>query len=351
MAQKFENEVVILLKARDETAKTFGKVSKSTKKFAKDLNEKVGAGAANNLAKVFGILGSIEGGMKGINAVTELFSGNIEDAAEKMKTMPLGIGPVFTAVQDLAFAWAGVNDAIEEANRLVEEQNRRNKVLETNAKRRVVGLQTLETLNHELRMAKASEFEKQKIQLEHDTAQRIKKIREDGAKEQSAFSEKMTQAAIAKVLELEKIRAKEIAVARAEAADAEGKAFLAELDKKKEAEIKAAQEVAKEKLRVNNKLLDEQKKAALAEKKEAEKEQARIDALAVSPTDAREQQSRFLTGAAEASTQFAAQDPVVAEQKKTNSALDAVAESIDKLALKFESNPILRMAEGSAAGA
>lgn len=350
MAQKFENEVVILLKARDETAKTFGKVTKSTKQFADNLNAKAGAGAANNLAKVFGVLGSIEGALKGVNAVTELFSGNIEEAADKIKSMPLGIGPVATAIQDIQFAWFGVNDAIEEANRLVDQQTQRNKVLETSAKRRIAGIATLESLNQELALKKAGEFEAQTLALRFDTQRRIKKIREDGAKEQSEFSENLTRQAVAKALELEKLKLKEINLAHSAAMQKEGEAFLAELKKKEEAEIKSAEAVAKAKSDANKKLIDAHKAAQKKADSDAEKERQKADALAVSPTDAREQQSRFLTGAAEAASQFAQQDPVVVEQKKTNTALAVVSLSIDKLTKQLMKNPTLRLAEGTAAG-
>jgi hypothetical protein len=95
--------------------KAEAQVTRSAKKMSSSMekNMKFGAG----MAKAFAALGAIEGGLKGAMAVTKLWKGDLDGANEAFAAMPMGIGAVASAVQDLAMEWSGANEAQEKFNK------------------------------------------------------------------------------------------------------------------------------------------------------------------------------------------------------------------------------------------
>lgn len=352
MAQKFENEVSILIKARDVSQSVFDDRAKKTSDFAKKIKSSQ-KGAADQLAKIFTAVGFVEGGFKSLAIVTEAWNGDLDKSIELAKSLPFGLGAAFTAGQQLGDALFGVNKELEKSNALLEEQARRSKILDTQAKTRQAQLKTANSLTDELRIARAEGFDKDRIAVEIDTQKRIKAIREEGAKDNSEISARIERDSIEIVVELRAIALKEIAIARAEAIDAEGRKVFAEMDRRRDAEIRANEEVARAKNDANRKLLAQSKADAKFLADEAKKAQAKIDSErpGESQTQARGQQARFLTGVSEAATQFNKADPVVKEQKETNVLMGSLIAEMQNFSKAFGKAPFFKLASGTASGA
>lgn len=395
MAQKFENEVLILIKARDESEKTFGRVSERTRKFARDI-EKNQKGAADQLAGIFKAVGFVEGGFKSLAIATEAWNGDLDKAVELAKSLPFGLGAAFTAGEQLGNALFGVNKELAESNRLTEEQSRRNKVLETQAKTRQAGLKTLASLNERLLVARASGFDKQRVRLEIDRQKAISEINKNAEKDRSDVSEKIRRESLKKIAELHHFNLLEIAIAEtsaeraaADAASKQAAEDAAMVKSKADAlrqgelsdqqaleqaksdtrrlaleaqgrDLEAQQEMIKQNFRVRIREAEEAGRAEVAIELKtqrdlklfaAQKEDTDLDSSGPSGAQVREQQSRFLTGVPEAATQFGSIDPVVEEQKQTNAMLAKLGSEMEALNKNLTKNPPLQLASGTASGA
>ncbi len=398
MAQKFENEVVILLKAQDLASSKIRKVSNSIRKFNADQAKQTSG--ADQLANIFKAVGFVEAGLKSATIAASLFKGELEDAETAAKALPFGIGAAFSAGQELGRAIRGINKELERSNALIEQQVRKNKVLEDQAKARKAGITNLKSINDQLRLAQASDFDRQRIQLEIETQARLDKVRETALKDRSEFSENFQRAQFRKIRELEAIELKKINFAQSIARGEAGKAIIKEradaaamaareaetlrrdelsnqqaleqaksdtrrlaleaqgrdLEAQEEmirqgfkVQIQAAQEAGRKFVVIE---LEKQRKLALLEAQRAAAQDAagdeRVEGTA---TQTRQQQSRFLTGAAEAATQFGGPEPIVVEAKKSNTLLELVNKHLAELSKQLTKNPPLIIARGTASGA
>ncbi|MEM7517079.1 MAG: hypothetical protein AAF368_09185, partial [Planctomycetota bacterium] len=70
------------------------------------------------------VMGTIELAFGGVNVLTEVFSGNIEDAAERLKQLPAGIGPVATQLETMLGNLTGMRQETELLVRLNESMER-----------------------------------------------------------------------------------------------------------------------------------------------------------------------------------------------------------------------------------
>ena len=122
---------VRLDKLQQDLNKAEAKLKQSAAKMSNGA--KVNIGVADGLAKAFAIMGTVETGLKGITAVTKLMKGDLEGFDATMRSLPLGIGPVFGAMTDVALVVSGIADKVKEirgetdkwvtAQRKLEAQN------------------------------------------------------------------------------------------------------------------------------------------------------------------------------------------------------------------------------------
>lgn len=112
----------------DKLDKTLNEAKAKTKRAAADM-EKIGKNIQFGamLAKGLAAMGALEAGIKGLTVGTQLWKGEMTAAAEGLKAMPMGIGPVVTAVDDLLKLWTGVADSIADVNKQTALQEAANK--------------------------------------------------------------------------------------------------------------------------------------------------------------------------------------------------------------------------------
>lgn len=103
------------------------KAKASVKETAKDIDkstEKVSSGfgkIGEKAIKVFAVLGFVEAGLKATDAALKLFTGDLDGAADALKTLPFGIGPAVGALELLLGTIDGTNEALGESTERLKE--------------------------------------------------------------------------------------------------------------------------------------------------------------------------------------------------------------------------------------
>ena len=122
----------------DKLQKGLQKAEQQAKKTGKKIDKTMGGGgmkAAAAMAKVFAVMGAIEGATKGVAAATEavrgIYAGLTGDAEEfqraidksvqSMKSLPFGIGGVVQGIEDMIMAIGGYNASMAEAERIMAD--------------------------------------------------------------------------------------------------------------------------------------------------------------------------------------------------------------------------------------
>lgn len=86
---------------------------------SKKLQEVDIGGSIGGFAKTFVRLSEVEGGLKFVAAGLSLWKGNLADFDSKMRSLPIGIGPVYGAISDIADSLTGWKKSVKEFDDLI----------------------------------------------------------------------------------------------------------------------------------------------------------------------------------------------------------------------------------------
>lgn len=110
------------------TEKGFDHALKTTEGFLGRIDQKIRE-SGKALKTQFNLESLAKGGLifgaalNAANVASKALGGSIQDAAEAIKSLPLGIGQVARTLEDVLGQWTGITAQIEAANRAVETQN------------------------------------------------------------------------------------------------------------------------------------------------------------------------------------------------------------------------------------
>uniref|UniRef100_A0A6M3K7F4 Uncharacterized protein n=1 Tax=viral metagenome TaxID=1070528 RepID=A0A6M3K7F4_9ZZZZ len=129
MAKK---ELDIEIKARNLSQQGFSSAAQSAQKFKGDVDKGMGGFASSvteKLSKIKAYFGAASAGLKSVVAITAMWNGETEKAHEILKSLPLRIGPLYSALYDVLGVLTGINEEIEKTKKLMKdnaEEARRN---------------------------------------------------------------------------------------------------------------------------------------------------------------------------------------------------------------------------------
>ena len=117
MAKSDIGTITVFLKAMSEGFdKALQKSSNMVGKFQKSVQSKTGkmeVAWTSLQSKISMVTGGLEGAFKTAAAASKLFKGDIDEAVDMLKTLPMGIGPVVGAMEAFYLEFSGWGDAIE----------------------------------------------------------------------------------------------------------------------------------------------------------------------------------------------------------------------------------------------
>lgn len=120
MAQR---EVNILVRARDEASKVFRGIEAAARQLM-GIKQQADAGGGRseefNLIRSIALVGKLNAAIGVANVLTDIFKGNLDDAAESLKNMPMGIGGVVRQFEILLGNVTGLTAETERIKRETE---------------------------------------------------------------------------------------------------------------------------------------------------------------------------------------------------------------------------------------
>ena len=189
----------------DQLEKGFKDAEKRATKTGRNIERNVagrGAGGQGLAAitqtalKAFASFSLIESGIKAATAATAAFRGEWETAAEVIKQLPLGVGPVATAIERLLVEFTPWGQAIRDANKDLERTNQLVDRIEQRQRKQVEAQNLLRRAIRESNLIGAQGFEAEFLTAENLADDKIKELQTRLRRAQSEKERSVLQRAI-----------------------------------------------------------------------------------------------------------------------------------------------------------
>jgi len=193
---KLQKDSSQLSKVLGEQQAQLASVAKKAEHAGDRLNQAFGGKLVEMAARGLAVMGTVELGIGAVNVASDVLSGNFEDAAEAVKKLPAGIGPLARQIDSLLGSVTGITAEIERIKAVNDAMNlaidRQVDSAQTIQKIEQSRVATLRELADELERLRADPSDRPFIEARQQAEARVAAAKEELqlAKDKAAISDK-----------------------------------------------------------------------------------------------------------------------------------------------------------------
>lgn len=170
-----EAELTIVIAAKNAARAAFQQAVGTVRQFGSELAKATGGSMQHTLSMVAQV-SKLEIGMKAVSVATDIWRGELEKVPEQLRQLPLGLGQVSGALEQIILKWTGWGAEIDEANRKLVEAQRREQELAAVRRAGESSRSLTQQLQRELELEIAPEGSRKEITERHRFEQQMQQI-------------------------------------------------------------------------------------------------------------------------------------------------------------------------------
>ncbi len=168
-------DLTIVIAAKNAARAAFQQAAGTVRQFGAELAKATGGNLQHTLSMVAQV-SKLEIGMKAVSVATDIWRGELEKVPEQLRQLPLGLGQVSGAIEQIILKWTGWGAEIDEANKKLAEAQRRERELASVRRAGESSRSLTQQLRRELELTSTPEGSRREVAERHRFQQQMQQI-------------------------------------------------------------------------------------------------------------------------------------------------------------------------------